>query len=300
MQKAVFSILFILSIVSVAVAATDGSGTATMKSYYSDAKDGWWWYKTPPPAEEPQQEEAQLMPEPEKTPQQKPSRRLPSLADYTKEQLWYMHPDDFQELLKDFLKKAVQYPTPENVREYLYMQDIARRKSAVFTNVSQYVIKTTPELNILKDSPVSAAGIKAVYDASREEKENFIRQQKDDFAILYFYSPTCKFCKIQEDANKGFIAKFGWEIKRINILNFPDVAEKFGVKSTPTLYLIYRYNSSDYIPVGIGHTTTKEMVDNVYNGIRLLKGEVTPENLNTLGSDINTTLDPTAIPDFPR
>jgi len=298
MQKAVFSILFILSIVSVAVAATDRSGTVTMKSYYSDAKDGWWWYKTPPPAEEPQQEEAQPVPEPEKRPEQKPSRRLPSLADYTKEQLWYMHPDDFKELLNDFLKKAVQYPTPENIKEYLYMQDIARRKSAAFSNVTQYVVQTTPELNILKDSPTTTPGIDTLTRERNKDIERVLRERKDDFALLYFYSPKCTFCQLQSSGNTAFVEKYGWQIKSINVIEQPDLAERFGVKTTPTLMLIYK-NSDNYLFVGVGVTPTTELARNVYKGIRLLSGEITPENYNTYDIEKGSTLDPISIPDFP-
>ena len=68
--------------------------------YYRDVKQGWWWYRNPP------KEEKKEEPKPEKK-----LRRIPSMKDYNQEQLWKMHPDDFQELLMDFQKKAVMQLT---------------------------------------------------------------------------------------------------------------------------------------------------------------------------------------------
>ena len=69
-----------------------------------------------------------------------------------------MHPDDFQALLTDFQKKAVWRPTPENVEEYYYVQDIARRKALAFTNVAEYVMQKDPELSLSKDYPTVVPG----------------------------------------------------------------------------------------------------------------------------------------------
>jgi conjugal transfer pilus assembly protein TraF len=56
----------------------------------------------------------------------------------------------------------------------------------------------------------------------------------------------------------------------------PDLAERFEVKMTPYLMLIYR-NAGDYFPVSIGVSTLEEIEDRVFRGIRLLSGEVSPE-----------------------
>ena len=55
-------------------------------SYYTDSATGWWWYQKEPEkqAEKP-------------TRKKKPAKPAPSLKDYTYEQIWEMHPDQFEE-----------------------------------------------------------------------------------------------------------------------------------------------------------------------------------------------------------
>jgi conjugal transfer pilus assembly protein TraF len=117
-----FIIVFLLSILIIAAANAGEQKIPVIEStlqegkpYYSDIKRGWWWYERAPEKEK-KVEDSTLKEERESEKQEK--RILPSLKDYTYEQLWNMHPDDFQPLLMEFQKKAVMSPTEENVREY--------------------------------------------------------------------------------------------------------------------------------------------------------------------------------------
>ena len=120
-----------------------------------------------------------------------PPHRLPTLGDYAPDALWNMHPDDFQALLMDFQKKAVMAPTEANVREYYFIQDIARRKSLAFANVTATVMQKYPELSVAKDYPVTTPGRNAL---PRQEHHEIARERKDpeaDYGLIYFYSPAC-------------------------------------------------------------------------------------------------------------
>ena len=62
----------------------------TGNRFYQNTKHGWFWYEDPPLDPEEQENK------PEKP---KPSRKVPSLDNYLIDDLWNMHPDDFQGLL---------------------------------------------------------------------------------------------------------------------------------------------------------------------------------------------------------
>ncbi len=171
--------------------------------YYKDYKRGWFWYEQQNAPEKPKDE-----------PEQK--HRVPSLADYTAEQLWDMHPDDFQALLTDFQKKAVWRPTPENVEEYYYVQDIARRKALAFTNVAGYVMQKDPELSLSKDYPTVIPGQNALVRSRDKEVSERIMRAKGDYGLLFFYSPGCEYCEEQEKIMRYFENEYDWEIKRID------------------------------------------------------------------------------------
>jgi conjugal transfer pilus assembly protein TraF len=150
-------------------------------SYYHESKHGWWWYEKEPEKQKEKKDEPAAEAKPKK---------LPSLRDYTMEDIWNMHPDEFEPLLREFLKKAVQSPTEENVRKYYVLTDVARRKSLAFTNVAAFVWQKYPELSTAKDYPVAAPGRNAFARQALWEVENTIQSARSDFALLYFHSPT--------------------------------------------------------------------------------------------------------------
>lgn len=281
----VILILFIAIFVVTIGFSVVRSDDTVVKSYYSDMKHGWWWYEKEP--EKPKEEEKE---------EEKPvERKLPSLSDYTTEELWNMHPDDFQALLMEFMKKAVQYPTVENVTEYYTMQDIARRKALAFTNVASYVMQTNPQLNVGKDYPIVHPGKTAMVGQQSTEIENTIKNAKDSFALLYFYSPDCPYCKAQSGINKFFIQKYNWQIKEIDINEHRNLASQFAVSTTPTMILIYKY-SQDYMPISVGVTSMDDIEIKVYRSMRLLRGEITPEEYSLYEFQKGSTFDTKRLP----
>jgi conjugal transfer pilus assembly protein TraF len=240
------------------------------KAFYDDAKRGWWWYETMPEKDESTDEDRKVL---------QSIAPPPSLRNYPMDQLWNMHPDEFQPLINAFLKKAVQYPTEENVQEYYVVQDIARRKAATFANVASVVWQKNPDLNLKKDFPFNTPGDHAKIRTKTREIEDKIRGSADDFALLYFYSDTCEFCKAQSDILKYFVDKYAWNIKGLEISRSPDLAQHFNVETVPFLMLIYK-RSKDSLPVSVGVAALDEIEKNLYKGIRLLSGETTPENYN--------------------
>jgi conjugal transfer pilus assembly protein TraF len=239
------------------------------KSYYDDSRRGWWWYEDPPATVKDKKEGGKK--------EAVTARVLPSLKDYTTEELWNMHPDDFQPLIKDFMKKAVQTPTIETVREFYIMLDIARMKSHVFQNVAGAVLQKYPELSLNADIPIDAFGVAAKNRMKQIEVDAKLKESAQDYALIYFHSEDCKFCKAQDEVLDEFIGKYGWEVKRIEISEHPELAARFEVRMTPYVILVYR-DSKDFFPVVTGVTTLDEMEDRIFRGVRLLSGETGPES----------------------
>jgi conjugal transfer pilus assembly protein TraF len=256
-------------------------------SYYDESRHGWWWYEQEPVKSDDKGEHQ------EQKRETKPKRVLPSLKDYTPELLWNMHPDDFQPLIKDMLKKAVQAPTVENVREFYIMVDIARMKSHVFQSVAGQVWQQYPELSLDGDIPVNAYGRVAKSRMMKREVEDKITESSGEFALIYFYSNDCEFCKAQHEVLEYFRGKYPWEVKYVEISEHPDLMERFDVKMTPYVMLIYR-SSKDHFPVTLGVSTLEEIEDRIFRGIRLLSGEVNPESYALYDFQKGGRLDPSS------
>lgn len=236
------------------------------KTYYEDAKRGWWWYE----------KEIEKKRDVEKRAEEKPERS-PSLSDHTMEGLWEMHPDDFQALLMAFQKKAVRTPSEENVREYYTVQDIARRKSLAFANATAAIMQKYPDLSVAADYPITAPGRNAAVSQQVSEIESRIRSAREEFALLYFFSPGCRYCTEQGAILGHFVEKYGWEIRKIDTEEETGISSVFGIETTPTLLLVYR-GSRDHITVSAGVASLLEIEEKLYRGIRLLKSEITPDD----------------------
>lgn len=234
------------------------------QEFYDINKQGWFWYQDPVP--KPEREETTAP----------PSRPVPTLTDYSIEELWDMHPDDFQALLMEFQKKAVQRPTEDNVLEYLTMQDMARRKAAVYANVASYVIQKNAGLDVGRDYPVSAPGVVARVKMQKEEIVATINRASSDHALLYFSSSDCPYCIEQQQILRFFTDRYGWQIKDIDIDENPGVAARFNIKITPALLLIGK-DREQYIPVASGVVALEELERRLYRSIRLLSGQITPQ-----------------------
>jgi conjugal transfer pilus assembly protein TraF len=229
---------------------------------------GWWWGDYKPDGK------------PKDDKKEKKEARTPvippSLSAFTYERLWNMHPDAFQELLMNYQKKAVMTPSEDNVRDYYIMQDIARRKSMAFTNVAMMVWQKNPDLFVLKDYPNNNQGMASKTRQQNRDMESKIRNNLDNFALVYFYSATCDYCAEQAKILQFFVDKYGWQIKKVEINANPGLAARFNVENVPMILMIHR-NSQDYMPVTAGLATLNEIEENLYRGIRLMNREVTPE-----------------------
>lgn len=236
--------------------------SALGKVYGGNGQRGWWWYEDPPRQESRTEEKA-----------------LSRMPVYSPEEMAKMDTDRLRQYADQALKEAVREPSEANVRNYYIVQDVIRRKALAFTNASELVWQKYPELSVAKDSPLAAPGRKAMTRERVEERERVLEEGRRDFALLYFTSEGCPFCQEQEGILSYFRERFDWKIKPIDVDRNPALASRFGIVTTPSLLLIHR-GSKEYLPVTAGVASAYEIEAKLYRGIRLMRGEVSPENFN--------------------
>ncbi len=265
---------------STASAPTDDQETKEGLAYYKDVKhNGFWWYEIKKENEEKKEE------------QKDKKHFIPDMANYPKEKLWTMYPEEFQVLITAFLNKAVQYPTEQNVADYYLIQNIARLRAMAFTNVATLVQQKHPELTVQSDYPSNTPGQGAKTRTQNNEMSSRLDESQNDYALIYFYRDGCEFCEAQDGILSMFVERFNWEIKKVNIEYNPFFAAKYNITTVPYLLLIYK-NSTEAIPISAGVITVNEIVSKIYHGIRLLAGETTPEEYNMYEYQRNGGFDP--------
>lgn len=261
-------------------------------SFYKDSDmPGYWWGKDPVEVKKEEQQKT------EKSEQQKPGKekkepRYPKMSDFSTQDLYDMYPDQFVELMDDFKKQAVQRPNEENVSAYLKMQDISVRKAVTFDNVARLAMQKNPELSLENDFQTSGPGKEAARVVQNKEYDDMIVSARNNFGLIYFYQDGCPYCEAEEKVLQ-FLKNRGWLIKPVNIKHDQTAAAKFNITVTPSLLLVKK-GDERHIPISHGVITYVELRERIYNGVRFLNGEVTPEQFGMRESERGGGFDTTA------
>jgi conjugal transfer pilus assembly protein TraF len=277
---------FLLVLLALLTTVANTSASDADPTFYETSREGWFWYHDPSPQEE----------QPSKpTPTKPESGRTVSLEELTIDDLWTMHPDDFQALLNDAQKQAVQFPSEQKVLEYLTLQDVARRKALAYTHTVSYVTQKYPRLFGMNHVyPTAGPGITARVQMQRGEIENTLREARRDHALLFFTDPRCGYCDKQRQILGYFLEKFGWQVKAIDISRESTLAARFNITSTPTLVLFKR-DDPQWMPVATGVIALSELERKLFRTIRSLRGTTSGEDFLRYDFEANSALDPRAI-----
>ncbi|MCK9293490.1 MAG: conjugal transfer protein TraF [Desulfobulbaceae bacterium] len=265
-------------------------------AFYETAKEGWFWYKDPPPDEK--------FKEPLNLQNATITREAgpkvfesinPSMDKYTIDDIWNLHPDEFQGLLNGVQKKAVQTPNEKNILEYLILQDVARRKALAYANATKFVVqKYSDKFNINQVYPTTTPGISARVQEQQKEIYSTITAARENHALLFFVSHGCGFCDKQTAILTYFVEKYGWQIKLIDIDQETTLAARFNITTTPTLILI-KDGTEQAMPISVGVVAQSELERKLYQAIRYLGGETNINTFQTYDYQKGGALDPGAI-----
>lgn len=232
---------------------------------------GYFWYEEPPKKIE----------EDGKTDLRKFQK--PEPKHYTQNEMMKMHPDFIAVILDEHHKYAIQTLKEKDYENYMFVLDVARRKAAAATSLHGLAILNNPELNPNTDYPITNSARTSRKRESEKIINTRLRQESSEYALGFFVSETCTYCRDQMPAIRLFQDKTGWQVSNIDIQKRPDLAERFEVTSTPQIVLIKR-NSNLWKKVSIGVESLPKIEQNTYKTIRLIEGEITPSQFNTVKS----------------
>lgn len=227
-------------------------------------KHGLFWYETP------------IKPEDKKEEEKHPRPVIPS-----SEEMFKMHPKDIQALLDETRDYAVFKLTPESVLDYYKVQDIARRKSAAYTNLTGYVMLENPQYNAAQDYPITNPG---TAEKKRERDQSVVTnlaKNNNEYALLYFTEPNCGLCVQQSHVLENFQRETGWYVKQIDIKAHPEAREKFRIDRAPVTVLIKKNTAEKWMPVSVGVDSLDSLRTSIYNMTRVLNGESDPRQFFT-------------------
>jgi len=246
---------------------------------------GFWFYEDPPKKEKKEK----------KTRQTQLTQRTPlgPLPPY--QELMKAHPDDLKKIFDERLKEVVWRTTPQNMYAFMLVKDVTRRKALAVTQMHTLMLLKKPNLNMNTVRAQATFARGSEQRARINEINKALRKLRGKYALIYFRSETCIFCKDQDKAIKFFRVKTGWGVKVVDVDRKPALAKSLGISMTPTVILI-RKGTEDYMPVAVGATSADEMTANIYRASRLLSGEIEPQQFYMYEFDKGGPLDPLGDP----
>ena len=228
------------------------------------SRQGYWWYQAPPPS---------AVDEPDPDALERP--RIPPMAELA---TWT--PPKIRKLIEQQRDYAATVLTVGAVADFWRLQDFARRKARAFAGVTQVAMLQYPELNAKSANPM-VGDARAAMGAEKEAvRRHYLRSQAGQFALVMFSRSTCGYCRVQWPIIERFREETGWPVTLIDLDRRPELAARFGVEVTPTTMVIRR-GSAQRMVIASGVESYPNIAQTAYNAVRLLLGDIRPEQFLT-------------------
>jgi conjugal transfer pilus assembly protein TraF len=189
-------------------------------------------------------------------------------------------PPKIRKLIEQQRDYAATVLTVDAVADFWRLQDFARRKARAFAGVTQLAMLQHPELNSRSANPIvgdARSELTAHKDAVRR---SYLRAQAGEFALVMFSRSSCGYCRVQWPIVQRFQEEMGWQVTLMDLDRRPGIKERFGVEITPTTMVIRR-GSPERMIVASGVEAYPALAQIVYQAVRLLRGDIRPEQFMT-------------------
>lgn len=192
----------------------------------------------------------------------------------------------FRYLIQTLMDKASYNPTPENVENYLYVQDYMARKALKVARVWQQVILSNPKLGGFGRFKRSSWESKVYAKEMEEDRKKFFKQLNEKIGekvgIYIFVSGECKYCHMEMEAVRNLEADYGVEVMAVskdfcpkefmNCIVRPEAFERFNISVTPTIVLLVAENEKPkFQTIAVGLTSEDVLINRIVYYYKYLK-----------------------------
>ncbi len=203
-------LLLLSSLPTVQAAVQENEQDDEPKPFFSNSQEGYFWYKDP--KEKKKAKPFKVTPpkvvvtvEPKKEP--KKENKGPNVGSFQ-----WIHDN-----LKSYRKLALDNPTVENMKAYMYMQRLALDRSEQFANAGRLAVEGDPLLDAITRSPIGgSASVKRQAHLSAE-KNNLAQKIYQKVGIFYVFKDRCAMCDEQAGVLEAVRDNFGAEVKAVSL-----------------------------------------------------------------------------------
>lgn len=247
-------------------------------NYYKDKERGWYFFEHCEPKK----------PEPPKKETKKDTTKKEKIViDWKKigdaSYLDTLTAKEFKELMDMVREETVYKPTHDKMLTYIKMQDYMREKAVNFAYIWRDVLLENPSLDYSVKFPTSNYGAHAYTRIDMQRQAKTMKEIKETTGLFFFVSSGCPYCHEQAKLIKLLEQTYDIAVRTISQdrcdANFsscveePMMFEVFQVKTTPTLFAVFRdqHNKPKFQPIASGIVTVDEMINRLvyyYNAFK--------------------------------
>ncbi len=222
--------------------------------FYQRGQEGWFWYQVIP---EPAEDEEPIKPE-------------SGAAESSQSGLKPFSAAWFREHMQSFMDKAIDEPTTENVRAYLYLQRVMMDKGSLFADVSQQVVMGDPVLDEISRRPLATYAANRMDREAGAQRDIALGEVAKRAGLFFFYRSDCPYCHAQAPIIESMALNYGFEVFAIAVDGLPlpggefpnykvdsGQAQSLSVTTVPAVFLVDPPNV--ITPIGQGAMSLDEL-----------------------------------------
>ncbi|MFI5304289.1 MAG: conjugal transfer protein TraF [Nitrospiria bacterium] len=212
-----------------------GQPLAFERPYYQNREEGWFWYIQPPKEEV------------KKKKISKPKKIEPK--DFNSKWPNFKHAEEVHAYLNELKDKAVMNPTTENIKEYLEFQKYVMSKARLFSDITQRVIWSNPDLDQSARKPLAEIAQPIMVNEKIEDTGKKLKEISEKGGVFFFFLSTCPYCHMEAPLLKQLEEVYGIKVIPVS-LDGPGLpgfsnpifdrdhlmAQALNVQKTPTLF----------------------------------------------------------------
>jgi conjugal transfer pilus assembly protein TraF len=197
------------------------------RRFVDGAAEGWFWYADPPvPAPEPETPvEAPVGVSTGAAPDAAPAASAPSPAPLSVEWL--------QVNLDRYKNRAIDDPTPDNVRAYLLLQRVSMDKASAFAEAVQAATVGDPLLDATMERPIASFAAQEMDRTAHRARQALIGVLAETVGLVFFYRSDCPFCERQAPILAGLSEATGLSVMAVAVDHRPMASGAFAADWTP-------------------------------------------------------------------
>ena len=171
---------------------------------------------------------------------------------------------------------AILEPTPENVADYLHLQQESLQRAATFSDVFRRVVWSTPELDYTLTRPAGALAKQLWSDDRLAAVQSALANLGERYGLIYLGDAGCAGCRVFGPLLRAFSLRHGLDVLAVSLTGealegWPEAvpdngrARELGLDGAPVpAVVLFDTETGQVLPVSFGVIAEDQLAERIY------------------------------------